>query len=449
MLLGNSIAHYYDQVQSGLYGLFGNSEPVSGAEFTVGAKLPALTPRMRDYFSVSTMSHTTMPAYKGRSLSLLDLTRDPGTATTKTFPSLVMVARAIGFIQETGERVTIITPSSANKATALRDAVLRAITCKLVKPEQLNVVAMVPVGSVHKLRATQLSTDPELLARNPIAVYYGPRAEAVKTISRAVVDQHRSSLERGTGTNIWYTMQLENYLAGDVVRAFAEAEFFAPADGVPRLHVHAVSSAYGLLGHDYGRRLLGDAAPGLPSRYFLVQHLGAPDMVTSLYSDAANEPMPVPVYTRDARTGRYVQHDNPRFPAETFDPEEVLDTTFYTRQPATSHQMNAVIRAQGGGGIVVSLAECLQRYGEIRALLSEAGLNIPANPTAVLEWSLIMATTGLMTAIDRGVITETDILVHGSGLYRRGDFETLGPRDINRVNDANALRDLVFKASAP
>ena len=34
--------------------------------------------------------------------------------------------------------------------------------------------------------------------------------------------------------------------------------------------------------------------------------------------------------------------------------------------------MNAIIRRHGGGGIVVSLHECLARYPQIRALLAEA-----------------------------------------------------------------------------
>ena len=57
---------------------------------------------------------------------MLDLTGNPGTHTTKTFASLLIVARAVEYIRRTGEKVVIFSPTSANKGTALRDAVLRA-----------------------------------------------------------------------------------------------------------------------------------------------------------------------------------------------------------------------------------------------------------------------------------------------------------------------------------
>ncbi|MEU0949477.1 DUF6002 family protein [Streptomyces canus] len=445
MILENALAHYYPQIQAALHALLDGQDSGDGSDFSPGSQLPELTPAVREYLCVSEVAFESMPAYRGRSLSLLDLTRNPSTMTTKTFASLVMVARAVRFIQQTGQRITIITPSSANKAVALRDAVLRAINCGLVDADQLNVIVVVPSGSVHKLRSSELFTTPDLRARNPIAAYDGANPEVVKAIARGTVDRYRGPLERELKTNLWYTLKLENYLAGDVVRAWAEAEHFAPDASKDRLHVHAVSSAYGLLGHAYGRQA---AAPRgeAPPHYFLVQHLGAPDMVLSLYegSDAGR----VPSYSRDPETGRYTQRDNPRFPAVTFDPIEVLDTTFYSRRPATSSRMNALINTQGGGGIVVSLAECLERHAQVRDLLGDAGLLLPANPTSILEWSLSMAMTGLLNAIDRDLISEQDIVVHGSGSYSRNDFEGIPLRDLHKVGDENALRDLVIKATA-
>lgn len=446
MLLENALAAYYPQVQGALRALLGAPASGDGIDFSPGAELPELTPAVREYLSVSDVSYNSMPTYKGRSLSLLDLTRNPATMTTKTFASLVMVARAARFIHETGQPITIITASSANKAVALRDAVLRAISCGLVTADQLNVVVLVPAGSVHKLRASELFTSPELRARNPIAVYDGARPEEVKVIARGVVDRHRDALERDLKTNLWYTLKLENYLAGDVVRAWVEAEHFPPDADRPRLHVHAVSSAYGLLGHAYGREMPEIPRHGAPPGYFLVQHLGAPDMVLSLYegTDAGR----VPEYAYERESGRHTQAVNPRFPRATFDPAEVLDTTFYSRRPVTSPRMNALINAQGGGGIVVSLAECLDRYAEVRAGLGQAGLPLPANPTSVLEWSLNMAMTGVLNAVDRGLVAEQDIVVHGSGLYSRGDFEDIPVKDLHKVDDTDALRDLVLKATA-
>lgn len=450
MPLDNALAHYYEQVRETLRDLLpARPDSTSGTDFTPGVELPDLTPAMRDYLSVSSVAHRPMPSYEGKDLALLDLTGNPGTQTTKTFASLVIVARAIRYIQDTGERVSIITPSSANKAIALRDAVLRALRAGLVRPDQLNVTAVVPAGSLPKLRASELYTDPELRVRNPVAVHPGPVPGDVKTLARTVVEQHGAEVAERGKTNLWYTLQLENYLAADVVRALAEEEFFPAAPGEPRLHAHAVSSAYGLLGHALGRqRLPGGAGDRTPAHYFLVQHLGAPDMVLSLYGDGSPEPLRAPRYTYDATTGLHTQRETPRFPAVTFDPQEVLDTTFYTRNPPTSARMNELIRGQGGGGIVVSLTECLQRYGQVRALLGEAGLRLPANPTEVREWSLIMAVTGVLNAVDRGLVPQRDILVHGSGTYAARDFEVLPAAELHHVADADALRDVVLAANA-
>ncbi|UKY54131.1 DUF6002 family protein [Streptomyces inhibens] len=450
MLLESALAHYYDQVQAALRELL----PVrpndgSRSEFTPGVELPELTDAMRDYLSVSTVAHSPLRTYRGKNLALLDLTRNPATMTTKTFASLIIVARAVKFIQETGQRVSIITPSSANKAIAMRDAVLRAIDTGLVGADQLNVTVIVPAGSVPKLRSSKLFTDPELRARNPIAVHHGTAPSEVKTIARGIMEDHREFLENSGKTNLWYTLQLENYLAADVVRALSEAEFFPPAADEPRLHVHAVSSAYGLLGHAHGWETLPH--PGRaqkPPHYFLVQHLGAPDMVLSLYHNGSSDPRNAPRYAYQADSGLYAQQENQRFPTVTFDPQEVLDATFYTRNPPTSPRMNELINRQGGGGIVVSLAECLERYGQVRSLLGDAGLRLPANPMEVREWSLVMAMVGLLNAVDRELVPERDILVHGSGSYAAGDFDALPAGDLHRVDDADSLRSVVLKANA-
>ncbi|MCC3650548.1 DUF6002 family protein [Streptomyces sp. S07_1.15] len=448
MLLENAISRYYERLGPVLRRLLPEPENGDGPAFSPGIELPELTPAVREYFAASDLAHTPLRAYRGRSLALLDLMRNPATLTTKTFASLVIVARAIRFIQDTGERVTIVTPSSANKAAALRDAVLRAIELGLVTPQQLNVVVVVPVGSTPKMRDSGLFTDPELRARNPIAVYAGDEPGTVKALAQSVVEEHGGHIRKAVGTNLWYTLRLENYLAADVVRAFAEAEFFAPADNEPRLHVHAVSSAYGLLGHAYGHSLLkqSNTQRRLPPRYFLVQHLGAPDMVLSLYHGSA-APEHAPAYVYDPDSGLYGQQRDQRFPALTFDPREILDTTFYTRKPVTSPRMNKLIREQGGGGIVVSLYECLERYPYIRAVLGEAGVELPADPRALREWSLVMAMTGILNAIDRDLVQERDVLVHGSGSYASTGYVPLSAQDMWPVEDESSLKDVVLKAS--
>ncbi|GAA4239887.1 hypothetical protein GCM10022254_62470 [Actinomadura meridiana] len=450
MLVDNALARYFDNVRLALRQLLGERDGADG-DFTPGIDLPDLTPAMLEYLSVSGIEHVRLPSYRGKNLALLDLTRNPATMTTKTFASLVIVARAVRFIRDTGERVTIVTPSSGNKAIALRDAVLRAISCGLVSADQLNVVAVVPANSVPKLRVSELFSDPELRKRNPIAVYHGDPPGRVKDISRGLVDEHRTELERGLKTNFWYTLRLENYLAADIVRAFAEAEFFPASPDEPRLHAHAVSSAYGLLGHSYGRSMAPPESGGGASpdpRYFLVQHLGAPDMVLSLYHQGSTDPSHLPQYTYDLESGLYGQDENPRFPAVTFEPSEALDPTFYTRGPATSPRMDEIIHEQGGGGIVVSMAECLNRYPRIRALLGAANIRLPAQPVALREWSLVMAFTGVLNAIDRGLIAENDVLVHGSGSYSVADYAPLTDRDLHPVEDVESLRQVLCETLA-
>lgn len=102
-------------------------------------------------------------------LVLLDLMGNPGTLTVKTLASHVIVARAVRHTETTGEPVMLVTPSSANKATALRDAVLRAYRTGLATPAELRIVSLVPDASRAKLWSSALSEDAELAERNPCA----------------------------------------------------------------------------------------------------------------------------------------------------------------------------------------------------------------------------------------------------------------------------------------
>ncbi|MFC7307067.1 DUF6002 family protein [Streptomyces monticola] len=441
----NSIDRYYPYIAPAAKMLL-DEDAAHPGEFSPGPQLPAMTPEFRQFFSTSRLAYAPLGDYAGKRLSFLNLAQNPGTRTTKTFASLVVVARAVRFIQETGQRVMILTPSSANKATAMRDAVLNAIRLNLVTPDQLSVSVVVPEGSTPKLWESDLSRDLELKDRNPVSVYPGAEPAHVKALARHVVEEHAAALKDSTGVNLWYTLGLNNYMAADVVRAFAEADLFPSA--APRLHVHAVSSAYGLLGHAQGHALLDESVRDSMAhpRYFLVQHLGAPDMVLSLYHDSTSADL-VPSYGYNESTGLYEQQADPRFPYTTMNPGETLDTTFYTRNPPTSPRMNKLIQTHGGGGIVVSLHECLTRYPQVRALLRPAGVELPADPRDLREWSLIMAMTGILNAVDRGLVPEEDILVHGSGCYSKHDYTPLPPAALHRVETGEMLKDVVFKAA--
>ncbi|MFG2125512.1 DUF6002 family protein [Streptomyces sp. NPDC048710] len=426
-VLKSALTHYDAELRQALTALgHDRADGPDGAPmFAPAFRLPDPSPALERFFAVSDIGVADLPAYRGHRLRLLDLMGNPATRTTKTLASLVIVARAVRHITETGERVLIVTPSSANKATALRDAVHRAVDSGLVTADQLHIAAVVPAQSTAKLWASPLSEDPALRRRNPLVVHPCEEPAAVKELATEFAVTHADRLWRQYGTRVWYTLGLDNYRAADVLRAFAERDLLPTGDDGThsRTHVHSVSSAFGLLGHELGHRTVTAGGRSLPqARYFLVQHLGTPDMVLSLRHgthDRAN----LPAYRFDTAAGLYRQEEDPHFPTTTFHPEEQLDPTFYTRRPVTSARMDPLIAAHGGGGVVVSLHECLSRYAEVRALLAAAGLALPADPRRLREWSLVMAVTGTLNAADRGLLPDSDdLLIHGSGSYGDQDY---------------------------
>jgi hypothetical protein len=399
--------------------------PDSG--FRPCSEVPALTEPLRIFFRPSLLRMMNLPSYRGHAVRMLDLTGNPGTRTTKTFASLLIVARAVEHIQRTGERVMIVTATSGNKGTALRDAVLRAVDEGLVSPADLGVSVLAPRGSLPKLWSSRLSTDPELRRRNPVMLYQGSQPEEVKQLARQFVHDRAGQYARESGLRLWYTLDLANYVVADTVRAYFEADAFPIQDGERRVHAHAVSSAFGLLGYHLGRRVLARLTgrqQGTHPQFLLVQHLRTPDMVLHLlHSSFSRANMPAFSRTSD---GRYVQHDDPSFPQVTDDPAEDLDSTFYSRHPATSPTMSSIVARHGGGGIVVSGQECRARYPHIRELLQPFGMRLPGDPEMLREWSLVMAMTGIMNAIDRGLVPDRSaIVVHASGSYSAGDFTPL------------------------
>lgn len=417
----NLIVDYYDRLPAVIARCVDEPEPNPAPErFSPGFALPELDGPTGRFFAAAGATWREPGEHRGRRISLLDLTANPGTNTTKTFASLLIVARAVEYIRRTGEPILIFSPTSANKGVALRDAVVRALESGLVTAEQLRIVTLAPRAALDKFRASRLCADPDLSRHNPLLTYDGPQAEHVKQLGRAFVDRHAAKLAE-VGTRVWFTLDLRNYRIADAARAFFEHDV-APASG-PRWHAHAVSSAFGLLGYSTGLDLLGEVPrPG----FLLVQHLGTPDMVLSLRHgdvDRAN----LPAYTPDAESGLHRQDSDPRFPALTHDPAEILDQTFYTRAPATSPEMNGLIAKYGGDGIVVSLHECLSRYPRLRAWLAPVGVRLPADPRRVREWSLVMALTGVLNAIDRGLVPAgVDVVVHGSGFYAADDYQPIG-----------------------
>ena len=455
LVIGNAIERYYANVQELLYSLAlrrdRNNARHQTASFEPGFDLPPLTAEVVRFFAPSSIAVHYLDGYQGSRLtacrdakiSLLDLMGNPATRTTKSLASLLMVARAVEYLRRTDRRVMLLTPSSANKATALRDAVFRAISLGLADPDRLQITSVVPERSADKLWSSPLSSDSRLRRRNPVVLCRGPEPSEVKALAQMFHRDHSDELSHDHDTDLWYTLDIENYKVADAMRAMAEYEIHPPDRARGRLHVHAVSSAYGLLGHDLGY-VSALQRPGRAPRYFLVQHLGTPDMVLSLLYGTASRCY-LPSYERDPRDGLFRQHAEPHFPAITSDLGECLEPTFYTHNPPTSEQMNEIIRSRGGGGIVVSLHECLTRYAQVRELLSPA-LSLPADPRRLREWSLVMAVTGMLNALDRGLIEDDDILIHGSGCYTDDDYQPIPPHHLTPATGPCSLREAVLNA---
>lgn len=381
-------------------------------------------------------------------LYLLDLMRNPGARTTKTVASLLMIARAAAHIRRTGERVLLVTPTSGNKGTALRDAVARAYETGLATPDELRIVMLAPEASRSKLRDCPLTGEQSLRTANPVVVADVERPGDVKELSREVVERSAAEILETTGFRIWYTLDLDNYRIADAVRAFVEAELLPVTErSAPRLHAHAVSSAFGLLGYHLGHQLLGDGATGLPEPalhpgFFLVQQLATADMVTSLLGTKA------PQYTYDEAAGLWRQSTTPEFPAVTDHPREVIDATFYTKEPPTRTQVNEIVARHGGGGVVVSRRECLEKFGEVRSLAADAGISIAADPSLIREWSLVKAITGVLVARERSLIAaDTDVVVHASGYYSDELLAPLRDEHLTRAATVDDLAKVVLAAA--
>lgn len=414
--------------------------------FTPGFALPELDADVATFLSAATARWQGIAGYRGRRFVLLDLTGNPRTRTTKTVASLLIVARAVANIRRTGTPIVIFSPTSANKGTALRDAVLRAYEVGLVTPDQLRIVTLFPAGCRSKLTSGPMTDEPALRAGNPLLSYDGPEPDDVKKLGTAFVEQYAEAAKRRTGANLWYSLDLRNYLVADTTRAFFENEVDPPTQDARRLHVHAVSSAFGLLGYHTGREILekaGEADPATRPGSLLVQHLNTPDMVVNLRHGEFHSGA-VPEYKPDD-TGLFRQSADPRFPSTTYHPAEVLDPTFYTRAPATSPAMNALIAQHGGDGIVVSLHECLERYPLIRTVLAAGARPLPEDPRSLREWSVVMAMTGVMNAIDRGLVdTFTDIVVHGSGWYASDEYTEPSRSDVIPVRTVEDIAEAVL-----
>jgi hypothetical protein len=382
--------------------------------------------------------------YRGKRLLLIDLMRNPGTRTTKTFGSLAILLRAVEHTRVTGEPVMLVTPSAANKASALRDAVSHAYKVGLATPSTLRVSVVIPASGLPKVWTSTLDDDVRLRLLNPICVYGGEDREGVKRLVHGFIDDHAGRILDEHGVRVWDSLHVDNYMVADVVRAFGEAD----AWGVPRssrLHVHAVSSAYGFLGHALGTEIRGG---GAPAGYLMVQHLATPDLVLWSHTGRIDE-SGLPAYSYDPATGGYQQDESPYFPPAVESLHEIVEPTFYTRRPPTVERFAGLLPGARGRGMVVSRQECLSRYADVmERLAAHSDVRPVANPDDVREWAMIMAFTGAMNAVDRGLVAEDEIVIHGSGLYSAADVGTRPEESLTGVSSSADVAEAVANACA-
>jgi Family of unknown function (DUF6002) len=438
------LARYYRYI---LKGLADRTSMASDGEFEAPRRLPELDGKMAEFLAPATASIFEMGLYDRYPIRLLDLRSNANTQTTKTFASRIIVARAIRYIQETGRDLLLFSPSSGNKAVALRDAVAGALQAGVVKPSQLRILTLTPAQTVRKLRASILSEDAELRALNPVFVLRGKIPEDVKVVGR---DFQRLFLETNTSTlRLWHSLSLENYQSGDIVRAFYDYEFgHASREGTRTVHAHAVSSAYGLLGYARGTEILEAHGYRVSKpKFLLVQHMATCDMVLHLLTGSFDREH-LPAYSK-GRDGIWVQRSSSHFPTQLDALDEVLEHTFYTHKPATAPQMSELIRCNGGTGIVVSKSECLENYGKVRKFLSSTPITLPDDPQHLNEWSLVMAMTGVFNAIDRNLLTDIDgVTVHASGSYTYGDYSPISDEQLIYIDDARQILATILEGAS-
>ncbi|MBO8192082.1 hypothetical protein ITI46_10450 [Streptomyces oryzae] len=428
---GQSLADHWETVRALVRALHEQAtaaapgDPQDPASFTPDGDLPPLDGQLRSYLAPAAARVVPLPDYRGTRLHLLDLCHGPGAREVQPGGALVMVARAVQHARATGRPVTLLAPSSGNLATALRDAVLRAQLCGLAGPDQVRVVSLVPACSRHKVADSALARHPQLRRRNPLVVYHGSEPGAVHELAADYCRERASALRTGTGSALWYVRDPVDQRAVDALRAFVERKALGAAPAAGRVHAQAVATGSGLLGHRLGSTLVdpdGAAAAG-PARYLLVQQLRTPDLVLHLLTGSFSR-AGVPPYRYDRARRVHLQppaSTDPHFPRTTHAPEEILEPTFFTRAPATAPATSALVRTHGGDGIVVSRYECLARYPSVRAMLRPAGIELPSDPARLAEWSLVMTLTGVMNAVERGLLTEPEVVVHGTGSYGADD----------------------------
>ncbi len=431
------IERYYDLIRANA-GQF----TLASAEFEPAMALPDLDLSMREFLAPASAQFFSLGHYHDVPLRLLDLRQNPATQTSKTFAATLIVARAVRHIQDTGEPVLLFSPSSGNQAVALRDAVLRALQAGLAERHHLRVITLTPQQTVNKLRRSELYECPELRFLNPVFVLEHPTAEWVKRVAEEFKVLYH--LRASTALRLWHAKCVDNYRFADQARAFFDFEYGDAWDLDRRtLHVQAVSSACGLLGYCSGiDALQRDGRRVATPEFLLVQHLASSDLVKHLLGGQFGE-QHTPLYAPTDQ-GLWVQGRSAHFPASTWNPHETLETSLYSHVPPTAAEMTARVRSNGGSGIVVSLHECLQRYGECARLLADTPVKLPSDPRELGEWSLVMALTGCMNALDRNLVVGIDsCTVHASGSYAHGDYACLPQDGYSRVRDAGEMLGLL------
>jgi Family of unknown function (DUF6002) len=111
--------------------------------------------------------------------------------------------------------------------------------------------------------------------------------------------------------------------------------------------------------------------------------------------------------------------------------------------------VTGIQKTYGGSGVVVSLYECLERYAYLRHLLPANAPVLPPDPRELREWALVMVLTGVLGAIDRGLIPAgREVIIHGSGSYSVRDYKPIARDHTSLVSSSRAIFDQICAGDA-
>ena len=154
----------------------------------------------------------------------MDLTGNPGTHTTKTF-AVDAHRRAGGRAHPAYRRVDLhLHPHLGQQGDRPAGRGGPGVGGRAGQARPAVVVVLAPASTAHKFRPDRLADDPALRPSTRCCGSPARAAEGVKPLGRAFVDEYAAEAHDKYGLNLWYSLDLRNYLVADAARAAFEAD---------------------------------------------------------------------------------------------------------------------------------------------------------------------------------------------------------------------------------